>query len=102
MKRKVMILALIFLLFLPAMGFTEDVEDKTFKIVDVRRVPSVEPDRIGKYDQLVMYELDAMRRYTVRIPDEGFTEERMVQAVREDILRRFRFTGREYEIGGEK
>ena len=69
-----------------------------FKIFDVRRVPSAEPDRIGKYDQLVMYELDPMRRYIVRIPEEDFTEERMKLAIKKDMAERAEFTGKEYEI----
>jgi len=69
-----------------------------FKIFDVRRVPSAEPDRIGKYDQLVMYELDPMRRYIVRVPEEEFSEERMKQAVKEDMAERARYTGKEYEF----
>lgn len=69
-----------------------------FKIFDVRRVPSGEPERIGKFDQLVMYELDPMRRYIVRIPEDEFTEERMLKAVQEDMQARAQFTGKEYEI----
>lgn len=69
-----------------------------FKIFDVRRVPSAEPDRIGKYDQLVMYELDPMRRYIVRVPEEAFTEERMIEAIKEDMAQRSKYTGKEFEI----
>ena len=69
-----------------------------FMIFDVRRVPSAEPDRIGKYDQLVMYEIDPMRRYIVRIPEEEFTEERMKEEVKKDMAARAEFTGKEYEI----
>ena len=69
-----------------------------FKLYDVREVPSAEPTRIGKYDQLVMYELDAMRRYIVRIPSEEFTEERMIRAVKEDMAKRAEYTGKEYEF----
>ena len=69
-----------------------------FRIFDVREVPSAEPTRMGKYDQLVMYELDPMRRYIVRIPSEEFTEERMKEAVKADMAKRAEFTGKEYEI----
>lgn len=69
-----------------------------FKIFDVRKVPSAEPARVGKYDQLIMYELDPMRRYIVRIPEEEFTEDRMIQAIKDDITERAKFTGKEYEI----
>ena len=69
-----------------------------FKVSDVRRVPSADPDRLGKFDQLVMYELDPMRRYIVRIPEEEFNEDRMKHAVKEDIAERERYAGKEYEI----
>jgi len=69
-----------------------------FKIFDIRKVPSAEPARVGKYDQLVMYELDPMRRYIVRVPEEEFTEERMIRAVKEDMADRAQYTGKEYEI----
>lgn len=68
------------------------------KIFDVRKVPSAEPDRVGKYDQLVMYELDPMRRYMVRIPEEEFTEEKMKQAIKEDMAERAKYTGKEFEL----
>jgi len=69
-----------------------------FKVFDVRKVPSAEPTRIGKYDQLVMYELDAMRRYIVRIPEEDFTEDKMIEAIKADMAERAQYTGKEYEL----
>jgi len=69
-----------------------------FKLFDIRRVPSAEPERVGKYDQLVMYELDPMRRYIIRIPEEEFSEERMKRAVKEDMATRAQYTGKEYEV----
>ena len=69
-----------------------------FKVFDKRDVPSGEPERVGKYDTLVMYELDPMRRYIIRIPAEEFTEDRMIQAVKEDIEERAKFAGKEYEL----
>lgn len=69
-----------------------------FKIFDIRKVPSAEPTRAGKYDQLIMYELDPMRRYIVRMPEDEFTEDKMIQAIKEDIAERAKFTGKEYEL----
>ena len=69
-----------------------------FKVFDIRRVPSADPERIGKMDMLVMYELDPMRRYIVRIPEEEFTEERMKEEIKKDMAEREQFTGKEYEI----
>ena len=69
-----------------------------FKVFDIRRVPSGDVERVGKYDQLVMYELDPMRRYILRIPEEEYSEERMIRAVKEDIATREAVTGKEYEF----
>ena len=69
-----------------------------FKIFDVRSVPSAEPGRVGKYDKLVMYELDPMRRYIIRMAEEDFIEEKMIQAVKADMAERAQYTGKEYEI----
>jgi len=69
-----------------------------FKVFDIRKVPSADPARIGKDDQLVMYELDPMRRYIVRIPVEEFSEERMLEAIKADMVERAQFSGKEYEL----
>ena len=69
-----------------------------FKVFDIRKVPSAEPTRIGKYDQLVMYELDPMRRYIVRIPEEEFTEAKMLEAIKADMAERAQYSGKEYEL----
>jgi len=69
-----------------------------FKVFDIRKVPSADPARIGKDDQLVMYELDPMRRYIVRIPVEEFSEERMLEAIKADMVERAQYSGKEYEI----
>lgn len=69
-----------------------------FKLFDVREVPSAEPERVGKYDKLVMYELDPMRRYIVKIPAEEFSEEKMLAAIKADMADRAQYIGKEYEL----
>ena len=69
-----------------------------FKVNDVRRVPSGDPDRIGKFDKLVMYETGAMDRHIITMPEEEFTEDRMIRAVKEDIAERAKWAGKEYEV----
>lgn len=69
-----------------------------FKVFDIRKVPSGDTKRIGLYDKLVMYELDPMHRYIVRLEDETFTEEKMLAAIKQDMVERAQFTGKEYEI----
>ena len=102
MKRKILLVILAVLLLLPTAGFTGDVETEPgpakFKIFDIRRVPSADIDRIDKYDVLIMYEVDPRQRHIIRIPEEEFSEERMIQAIREDIASKSEFIGKEYEI----
>ena len=69
-----------------------------FKVNDVRRVPSADPTRIGKFDKMVMYETGPMDRHIITIPEEEFTEDRMKRAVKEDIAERGQWTGKEYEV----
>ncbi len=69
-----------------------------FKVFDIREVPSGDPARVGKYDKLVMYEFDPMRRYIIKIPAEEFTEQLMLEAIKRDVAERAQFTGKEYEI----
>lgn len=56
-----------------------------FKIVDLQDVPAIDPARKGKMDKLVKYELGDGRRRYVRLPSEGSSEQRIVDAVRRDL-----------------
>ena len=69
-----------------------------FKVNDIRRVPSGDPNRITQWDRVVMYETSPTDRSVVRIPEEEFTEERMIQAVKEDIAERAKWSGKEFEF----
>ena len=69
-----------------------------FKINDIRRVPSGSPERLGKYDKLVMYETGPMDRHIINIPEEEFSEEAMIRAIKEDIAERGQWAGKEYEF----
>lgn len=71
---------------------------ETFKIIDVRRVPSAYPDRLGKLDYLVTYQLDAYRTYMVAIPKDELSDEIIKDAVKKDLSAMEKFTGREYEL----
>lgn len=68
------------------------------KVVDTRRIPSSDPNRMGKYDQLVVYETGPGQRYAVVIPDEEFTEERLKRAIQEDLQERGKWVGKEFEV----
>ena len=69
-----------------------------FKVIDVRRVPSVDPARLGKLDYLVTYQLDAYRTYMVTIDKDELSDEIIREAVKKDLAAMEKFTGRELEM----
>jgi hypothetical protein len=56
-----------------------------FSIVDIRKIPSGEPSRIGKMDFVVTYKLDAFRTSMLVIAKNLITEADIVEAVRKEI-----------------
>lgn len=69
-----------------------------FKVVDVRKIPSGETDRVGKLDFLVTYQLDPFRTGMVTIPKDTIIDADMVEAVRQDVQGMERFQGKEFEL----
>jgi len=70
----------------------------TFKVLDVRRVPSPEVGRAGKLDYLVTYQLDPLRTYLVRIAKDAIEESDIVEAVKKDLASIERFAGKEFQL----
>jgi len=69
-----------------------------FKVEDIRKIPSAEPNRTGKLDHLVTYSLDTFRVYMVTIPMDVITEADIIEAVRKDLAAIQQFTGKEFEL----
>jgi len=69
-----------------------------FKVIDVRKIPSAEPNRVGKLDFLVTYQLDAYRTYMVTIPRDELTEDVIKEAVSKDIAAIEKWTGTEFTL----
>ncbi len=67
-----------------------------FKIVDMADVPAIEDARKGKVDKLVRYELSDGRRRFLRVPAEGITEQRIVDAIRRDLTDLKNITGKTF------
>jgi len=79
--------------------------EKKIKIVNVVDVPALEPDRIGKYDVLVTYQIDTEHTYTIKIPKEELEklppdeqERYIIEKVREDAKWRMRWLGKEISL----
>jgi len=80
-------------------------ETASFKIVEMSRVPSAEPERAGKYDLIVTYQDTAGRMRVVTVPYEEFggkSEEEQVEVLRKYIgaeeSERLKFIGREIKL----
>lgn len=71
---------------------------KQFTVLDVRDLPSPDPERLGKWDKLVVYELDPTHRYTIRVPAESFTEEALVAAVKADLEERSQWINKSFPL----
>lgn len=68
-------------------------EKEEAETLDVRDVPTTEPGRLGKIDKLIVYQVGPFRRYSVRIPEEDLTKEKLKEAVRADWAERKRWIG---------
>jgi len=68
------------------------------KVIDIREFPSTDPKRVGKFDVVVTYQLDAFRTYIVTIPKEEFTEAKLKEVIRKELEEKERWIGREIEL----
>jgi hypothetical protein len=72
--------------------------DITVKILDKRDFPSSDPKRIGKFDTVVTYQIDAFHTYLVTIPKETFNDQTLAEAIKKDIEERNKWVGKELKI----
>jgi len=68
------------------------------EILDVRKVPSTDPGRLGKFDILVTYRIGPAQVYMIRVAEEEFTEEQVTEAIKKDIEEKKRWIGRKITI----
>jgi len=71
---------------------------REFEILDLRRLPSTSPQRLGKRDVLVIYALDPYRRYVVTIPEEDFSEDKLREVIKADIEERGRWLNKKFPL----
>ncbi len=67
-------------------------------ILDVRKVPVIDPARLGKFDVLVLYETSPTDRNTVFIPEERFNEQALIQTIRDEERKRTELRGKKLTI----
>jgi hypothetical protein len=64
------------------------------KVIDVRRVPSVNPQRIGKFDRLVTFTPGPGQTHLIILADETFSEATLKEAMRKELETTGQFVGK--------
>ena len=73
------------------------VAEEEVEIIDFRKVPSTDPERLGKLDVLILYRY-AGRIYTLRVPEEQFTEENVSKLLAEEIKKLKSWLGKKLKV----
>lgn len=63
-------------------------------VISVLDVPSTDPTRVGKMDALITYRIDPLHSFTIRIPAENLTPDKIDAAVRSDYAVRKQYINR--------
>ena len=71
--------------------------EEEVEIIDFRKVPSTDPERLGKLDVLILYRY-AGRIYTLRIPEEKFSEEELSKILAEEIKKLKQWLGKKMKV----
>ncbi len=59
-------------------------EKQTVQIISMLDVPAQTPERLGKMDMLLTYRVDPLHSFTIRIPAETSTPDKIDAAIRSD------------------
>lgn len=70
----------------------------TAKIIDKREIPATEPERIGKKDIIVTYQVSPLQTYFVIIKEEEFSDEELRRRIAEEMAEREAWVGKEIEF----
>ena len=68
------------------------------RIVHMTDMPSGAPERVGKLDRYITYQLDAMRTYILIVAKEDYREEDLPRLIKADLEEKERLIGKELEI----
>jgi len=75
-------------------------EEKKYKVtvLDLLEIPSSVPERIGKFDVIIIYRTEDGKVYSFSVPKEEFSEEKLPELIREDLERRLKIIGKTYVV----
>jgi len=68
------------------------------RILDRRSLPSMDPERRGKTDVVILYQVDTLGQYSLVMPEEDATSERVQEAIRSEVRKRNDLRSEEFEI----
>lgn len=67
-------------------------------VIDVRKMPSADPKRIGKSDFWITYQLDAMHIYTFTLGVDALTDDVMQKAIAADYATLTKYQGKTFNV----
>ena len=73
-------------------------EPKKVRIIHITDMPSGTPERVGKLDRYITYQLDAMRTFILVIPKEEYREADLPSLIKKDLEEKERMIGKELEL----
>lgn len=58
----------------------------------------MDPERRGKTDVVVLYEVDTLGHYSIVLPEENATPELVQEAIRSEVKKRDELQSQEFEV----
>ena len=68
------------------------------EIVSVLDIPSPEPTRLGKTDVMITYRVDPLHSFSIRIPKEDSSDEKIKKAIQADWDTRKKIIGAKFTL----
>ena len=68
------------------------------KILDVRQLKATDPARQGKFDRVVFAQIDGARIEVVRVPEEAFSEQAVIAAIKKRLEEGGKLTGKTFTV----
>jgi len=83
----------------PQQGQQLQVQGVKVRIISIMKMPSMERDRMGKMDYYVRYTINnSPDIQTIRIPEEEFTPENVLEKIKEEVSKIGPLLGKEFVL----
>jgi len=83
----------------PQQGQQLQVGGIKIKIISITKVPTMERDRFGKMDYYIRYTVnDLPEPQMIKIPEEEFTPEKVLEKIREEVSKIAPLLGKEFVL----